>query len=172
PGEVLAWRSEPGSTVENAGIVHFEPVDGGADATRIDIRLSYNPPAGAVGDVVANLFGVDPKSAMDEDLVRFKSLIEEGRTRAGGETVTREELATEPQRRPHEETMETPTKRYHVMPEGQEWVVRLEESMVDEVRTPNREEAIELGEDKARAEQAELVIHEEDGGIAEERAFV
>ncbi|MGH7564428.1 MAG: SRPBCC family protein, partial [Gemmatimonadota bacterium] len=42
PGEVLAWRSEPGSTVENAGIVHFEPVDGGADATRIDIRLSYN----------------------------------------------------------------------------------------------------------------------------------
>lgn len=104
PGEVLAWRSEPGSTVESAGIVHFEPVDGGANATRVDIRLSYNPPAGAVGDVVANLFGVDPKSAMDEDLVRFKSLIEEGQTTgAGGETVTREELATEAQPKPHEE---------------------------------------------------------------------
>ena len=172
PGEVLAWRSEPGSTVESAGIVHFEPVDGGANATRVDIRLSYNPPAGAVGDVVASLFGVDPKSAMDEDLVRFKSMIEEGQTSVGGDTVTREELATESQPKPHEESMKTPAKRYHVMPEGQEWVVRLEESMVDEIRTPNRDEAIERGEDKARAEQAELVIHEEDGGIAEERAFV
>ncbi|MGH7572321.1 MAG: SRPBCC family protein, partial [Gemmatimonadota bacterium] len=172
PGEVLAWRSEPGSTIDNAGIVRFEPVDGGAEATRIDIRLSYNPPAGAVGDVVASLLGVDPKSAMDEDLVRFKSLIEEGRTRAGMEKVTREDLTTEPQHKLHEEAMKTPLKRYHVMPEGQEWVVRLEESMVDEVRTPNREEAIERGEDKARAEQAELVIHEQDGGIEEERAFV
>lgn len=44
--------------------------------------------------------------------------------------------------------------------------------MVDEVRARTREEAIERGEEKARAEQAELVIHEEDGGIAEERAFV
>lgn len=68
--------------------------------------------------------------------------------------------------------MKTPAKRYHVMPEGQEWVVRLEESMVDEIRASTRDEAIERGEDKARAEQAELVIHEEDGGIAEERAFV
>ncbi len=165
PGEVLAWRSEPGSTIENAGIVRFEPADGGAEATRIDIRLSYNPPAGAVGDIVASLLGVDPKSAMDEDLVRFKSLMEEGRARSGDEKVTREELTTE-------DAMKTPAKRYHVIPEGQEWVVRLEESMVDEVRAPTRDEAIERGEDKARAEQAELVIHEEDGGIEEERAFV
>lgn len=172
PGEVLAWRSEPGSTVDNAGVVRFEPVDGGAEATRIDIRLSYNPPAGALGDVVASLFGVDPKSAMDEDLVRFKSLIEQGRTRSNGEIVTRDELGAGTERQPHEDAMKSPAKRYHVMPEGNEWVVRLEESMVDEVRARTREEAIERGEEKARAEQAELVIHEEDGGIAEERAFV
>lgn len=172
PGEVLAWRSEPGSTVDNAGIVRFEPVNGGAEATRIDIRLSYNPPAGAVGDVVAGFFGVDPKSAMDEDLVRFKSLIEQGRTRSGGESVTREDVRVESEPQPRENPMKTPAKRYHVMPEGSEWVVRLEESMVDEARAPTREEAIQRGESKARAEQAELVIHEEDGGIAEERAFV
>ena len=76
------------------------------------------------------------------------------------------------ERQPHEDAMKTPAKRYHVLPEGQEWVVRLEESMVDEVRARTRDEAIERGEDKARAEQAELVIHEEDGGIGEERAFV
>ncbi|HUP00499.1 MAG TPA: SRPBCC family protein [Gemmatimonadota bacterium] len=90
PDEVLAWRSEPGSTIENAGVIHFEPASG--EGTRIDIRMSYNPPAGAIGDAVAGLLGTDPRSAMDEDLVRFKSLIEEGRATAGGETVTREDL--------------------------------------------------------------------------------
>lgn len=77
PEEVLAWRSEPGSMIDNAGVVRFEPVRDGA-ATRVDIHLSYNPPAGSVGDVVANILGADPKSAMDEDLVRFQSLVEEG----------------------------------------------------------------------------------------------
>ena len=94
PDKVLAWRSEPESMVDNAGMVRFEPVRDGA-ATRVDIHLSYNPPAGAIGDAVAGLLGVDPKSAMDEDLVRFKSLLEEGRTTNGSEQVTREELQAE-----------------------------------------------------------------------------
>jgi uncharacterized membrane protein len=94
PGKLLAWRSEPESMIDNAGTVRFEPVRGG-EATRVDIHLSYNPPAGAVGDAVANLLGVDPKSAMDEDLGRFKSLLEEGRTTNGNEQVTPEELEAE-----------------------------------------------------------------------------
>jgi uncharacterized membrane protein len=60
--------------------------------TRIQIRLSYNPPAGALGHGVAALLGSDPKRAMDEDLVRFKSLLEDGRTRAHGQTVRRDAL--------------------------------------------------------------------------------
>lgn len=96
PGEVLAWRSEPGSMIDNAGIIRFEPV-GDGDATRVDIHLSYNPPAGAVGDVVASLLGADPKSAMDEDLVRFQSVLEQGRTGNGRET-TREDLAEDDRR--------------------------------------------------------------------------
>lgn len=69
--------------------------------------------------------------------------------------------------------METqnPARRYHVMPEGEEWVVRLEESMVDEITARTREEAIEKGEERARAEKADLVIHGEDGSVEEERAF-
>jgi uncharacterized membrane protein len=85
----IAWRSAPGVSVENAGIVRFQPENGG---TRIDIRLTYNPPAGAVGHSVAALLGVDPKRAMDRDLVRFKSLMEDGKATARGETVLREEL--------------------------------------------------------------------------------
>ena len=91
--EVLAWRSEEGSIVGNAGIVRFQPNEQGG--TRIDIKMTYNPPAGAVGHAVASFFGRDPKSVMDDDLVRFKTLIEQGKTTAEGETVTREELEQE-----------------------------------------------------------------------------
>ena len=77
----------------SAGIVQFLPGDDGG--TRIDVHLSYNPPAGAVGHLVASLLGSDPKHAMDEDMVRLKSLLEEGRTSVGGETVTRDELERE-----------------------------------------------------------------------------
>jgi uncharacterized membrane protein len=90
PNSTIAWRSLPGSLVANAGTVRFVPNPDGS--TRVDVKLSYTPPAGALGHAVAKLFGADPKSAMDEDLVRFKSLIEEGKTSARDKTVTREDL--------------------------------------------------------------------------------
>jgi uncharacterized membrane protein len=76
--EVLAWKSMPGSTIENAGIIRFGPNDDGS--TRVQIKLSYNPPAGAIGHAVAALFGSNPKKQMDEDLLRMKTLIETGVT--------------------------------------------------------------------------------------------
>jgi uncharacterized membrane protein len=76
PNEVFAWKTEPGSPVAHAGIIRFQPNEEGG--TRVDIRLSYNPPAGAVGHFVASLVGADPKSQMDEDLLRMKSFIETG----------------------------------------------------------------------------------------------
>jgi hypothetical protein len=39
---------------------------------------------------VASFFGVNPKQAMDQDLLRLKSLIERGETSAKGEKVTRQ----------------------------------------------------------------------------------
>jgi uncharacterized membrane protein len=80
PSQLIAWKSVEGSTVETAGRVRFEPT--GDDRTEIDVQMSYNPPAGALGHAVATLFGADPKRAMDEDMVRLKSLLEEGKTRA------------------------------------------------------------------------------------------
>ncbi|XYH95376.1 SRPBCC family protein [Sorangium sp. So ce1128] len=89
PNEVVAWRSLPGEAIENAGIVRFEECPEG---TRLDIKMSYNPPAGTLGHAVAELFGADPKRAMDEDLARFKSLIEQGKTTAHGKEVVLGEL--------------------------------------------------------------------------------
>jgi uncharacterized membrane protein len=76
PDELLAWKSLPGSAVPNAGIIRFEPTAGGG--TRVDLRLSYDPPAGALGQLAAKLFGVDAKSQMDEDLLRLKTFLETG----------------------------------------------------------------------------------------------
>jgi uncharacterized membrane protein len=76
PNQVLAWKSEPGSPIQHAGIIRFRPnYDGSAS---VNIHMSYNPPAGAVGHAVASLFGADPKRVMDEDLMRMKSMIETG----------------------------------------------------------------------------------------------
>ena len=72
----LAWRSEPGAQIPNSGSVEFEPYRGG---TRVTVRLSYSPPAGALGHGLASLFGSDPKGQMDDDLARMKQYIERGR---------------------------------------------------------------------------------------------
>ena len=73
---LIAWKSAPGSMVEQQGNVRFRSV--GEDKTVVEVRLSYYPPAGAIGHAVASLFGADPKSEMDEDLMRMKSFIETG----------------------------------------------------------------------------------------------
>lgn len=76
PNELLAWKSVEGAAVESTGIIHFARNEDGT--TAVDIKLSYNPPAGAIGHVVATLFGSDPKREMDEDLMRMQSFIETG----------------------------------------------------------------------------------------------
>jgi uncharacterized membrane protein len=75
PNQFIAWCTTPGSPVQHAGRVHFQ--DEG-EGTRVQVEMSYNPPAGALGHVVASLFGADPKKEMDEDLLRMKALFETG----------------------------------------------------------------------------------------------
>jgi uncharacterized membrane protein len=76
PDRLIAWRSAPGSMVEQHGIVRFR--SDGDDKTVVDVRLSYYPLAGELGHAIASLFGADPKSEMDDDLMRMKSFIETG----------------------------------------------------------------------------------------------
>jgi uncharacterized membrane protein len=77
PNEVLAWRTEPNAIVQHAGIIRFLSNPDGS--TTVNIGLTYNPAVGGLGHVVASLFGADPKSQMDEDLVRMKMFIETGK---------------------------------------------------------------------------------------------
>jgi uncharacterized membrane protein len=73
PEEVIAWRSEAGSMLENAGIIRFYPAGTG---TRVNLRFCYHPPAGGAGQAVAELLGSDPRAKVNEDLGRMKSLLE------------------------------------------------------------------------------------------------
>jgi len=89
PNELLAWRSEPG-TMKNAGVLQFEPTGNGG--TRVHIRMSYVPPGGFVGETIAELLDADPKHLLDEDMARFKTLVERGKTRVRRRVVKVEEL--------------------------------------------------------------------------------
>jgi uncharacterized membrane protein len=74
--QLVAWRTLPGSAVEHAGVVRFEPSEAG---TRVRVTMSYTPPGGPIGHAVAALFGADPKSELDDDLLRLKVFLETGR---------------------------------------------------------------------------------------------
>ncbi len=74
--DLIAWRSLPGSDVDNAGSVQFKSTPNGE--TVVQIALQYNPPGGAVGAMVAKLFGEEPSQQIAEDLRRFKALMETG----------------------------------------------------------------------------------------------
>lgn len=85
PNQSISWETLPDSQVRHMGFVRFdENRDGG---TRVSVQLDYVPPAGALGHAVAQLFGVDPRQAMNEDLTRLKSLLEEGKTSSSAGTA-------------------------------------------------------------------------------------
>ncbi|MES2316940.1 MAG: SRPBCC family protein [Pseudomonadota bacterium] len=77
PGRLLAWRSVEGADVENAGSVRFAPGPGGK-GTLLEVEMSYQPPAGRAGALVARLFGEEPSIQVRQDLRRFKQLMETG----------------------------------------------------------------------------------------------
>lgn len=76
PNERISWETLPGSLVKNSGTIHFQPTSSGG--TQVDIKLLYNPIVGAAGHALAKIFAADPKSEMDADLLRMKTMIETG----------------------------------------------------------------------------------------------
>ena len=76
PDRLIAWRTLPGSVVDHSGLLRFEPTEGG---TRIIVTMSYTPFGGALGHAIARLFGTDPKSELNDDLMRMKVFLETGR---------------------------------------------------------------------------------------------
>lgn len=75
PGRLIAWKSEEGASVPNRGRVEFiETSDGGG--TNVRTTIAYDPPAGALGRLVAKLFQREPGVQARQDLDRLKQLLE------------------------------------------------------------------------------------------------
>ena len=77
PGEMIAWRSLPGSRVTNEGSVTFHPAPSGR-GTEVHVLMEYSPPVGSAGAVFAKLFGEEPNTQVREDLRHFKQVMETG----------------------------------------------------------------------------------------------
>ena len=92
PEKLIEWRSAPGAAVENHGVIHLEAEKDGQ--TRVQIQMSYQPPAGLLGHAFAALLGFDPKSLLDHDFIPLKALFESGETRVHGHHVTKSDLAS------------------------------------------------------------------------------
>jgi len=75
-GELIAWASEEGADVPNAGRVEFR--DAGLRGTVVTATIAYDPPAGTVGKLIAKLFQREPAIQARRDLRRFKQLMETG----------------------------------------------------------------------------------------------
>lgn len=74
--EMIAWRSLADADVDNVGVVKFRPAPGGG--TVVEVQLNYRAPLGKLGATVAKLLGEEPQLQLNEDLRRFKQLMETG----------------------------------------------------------------------------------------------
>ena len=77
PGRLIGWESAEGADVKNHGRVEFRdgPTDRGCE---IHAAISYEPPGGPLGEVVAKLFGKEPGQQAHADLRQLKMLLETG----------------------------------------------------------------------------------------------
>ncbi len=95
PGKRIAWQSLPDSGIENSGCVDFTP-DRSGKGTEVRVTIAYQMPGGAVGKAVATLLGESPEQQVNDDLRRFKQIMETGQVlRSDGSpdgTVARRQL--------------------------------------------------------------------------------
>jgi uncharacterized membrane protein len=98
--ELIGWRSLPGADVPNAGSVQFKPAAGGR-GTEVKIELQYDPPGGNLVATLAKLIGQDPERQIEDDLRRFKQLMETGEIiTTEGQPVGQRTLASNAARKP------------------------------------------------------------------------
>lgn len=73
PNDHISWRST-GGQVRNDGVVRFESLS--PRSTRVHVSMYYHAPGGVVGEAVAKLFRHDPAHEIDDDMQRFKAIVE------------------------------------------------------------------------------------------------
>ncbi len=73
----IAWRSLEGADIPNTGDVTFQPALQGR-GTEMRVTLTYDQPAGVLGELMARLTGDDPQKQLDESVMLFRMLLETG----------------------------------------------------------------------------------------------
>lgn len=76
-GDLIAWRTVPGTGVSTAGLVSFTDGPGGR-GTVVDASLEYGAPGRKLAAAVARMFGEHPEQQVRDDLRRFKQVMETG----------------------------------------------------------------------------------------------
>lgn len=84
PGELIAWRSLPGSQVDTAGSVHFCELPNG-EGTDVHVSLKYDPPGGKSVAALADMLGQGLEHQLQNDLETFKQHMEDGSRQSGTE---------------------------------------------------------------------------------------
>lgn len=77
PVEYIAWRSLEESDIDHEGWIEFRDNPFGR-GTEVRVFISYDPPAGALGKVVAKVMQREPRVQARRELRRFKQLMETG----------------------------------------------------------------------------------------------
>lgn len=77
PNELLAWRTLENAPMQAAGSVRFEHSPGGR-GTVVRMDLDLRPPGGPIGPMIAKPFGRGPEQQVQENLRRFRQLMETG----------------------------------------------------------------------------------------------
>jgi uncharacterized membrane protein len=84
PTTRIAWEPSPGSAIGYCGSVEFTatPAD---DGTEVRVTVGYHQPGGILGKAVATLSGTSAEQQVNDDLRRFKQIVETGQSmRSGG----------------------------------------------------------------------------------------
>jgi len=83
PGELLVWRSLPGSEIHHHGAVRFLAAPAGR-GTEARVGIEFLSPGGLAGRAIARLARRVPQHEIAEDLRRMKQILEAGETPIAG----------------------------------------------------------------------------------------
>ena len=80
PGEIIGWRSMPGSELNTSGSVRFTETSGG---TLVTITMKYGTESALLEKALLALLDNDPEQQMEAMLWRFKVAVERSTVRPG-----------------------------------------------------------------------------------------
>ena len=94
PNELIAWRSIPGSSLDTAGSVHFEPREDGG--TKVQLSMKYDPPGGKLAISIAELLGDGLGEQLVEGLHKLQWVLSESERNPDEAKSTDSEPGTQP----------------------------------------------------------------------------